>query len=65
MTFPQTIEIPVPKFNLHELVTFRWKGTERASRITLRRYDLDEKCWFYGVAGVASLYPESFLESRE
>lgn len=59
------ISIPVPAFDLYELVTFHWNGEQIPTRITVRRYDIDEECWMYGIAGSNSLVLESQLESRK
>lgn len=39
----ETLNIPVSKFVLHELVTLYWNEQEYPTRITSRFYNIDEE----------------------
>lgn len=66
----KTIQIPAPKFELHELVTLHWNGIEYPTRIVEASYRLGSAEWVYQVAECSNEIDEdrffygSVLESR-
>ena len=66
----ETIQIPAPKFELHEFVTLHWDGVEYPTRIVEASFRLSAHEWVYQVAQVSNeldegrFFNESVLESR-
>ncbi len=58
------IDIPAPKFELHELVTLYWDSTTHQSKVVARWYDLDRQTWWYKIANDDKFYSVDVLEYR-
>jgi hypothetical protein len=65
----EKIQVPAPKFELHEFVTLHWNGFEYPTRIVEAAFRLRTQEWVYQMAQVSNELDEerffaSVLESR-
>ncbi len=58
----KNIDIPAPKFELHEFVILHWNNITSQSKIVARWYDLDHQTWWYKVANDDKFYSVDVLE---
>jgi hypothetical protein len=67
----ETIQVPAPKFELHELVTIHWNGIEYSTRIVEASFRLSAYEWVYQVAQCSNeidedhFFNESVIEAQK
>ena len=66
----ETVQVPAPKFEMHEFVTLHWNSMKYPTRIVQCWFRLSSQEWWYQIAQVSNeldtdrLFPDAVLESR-